>query len=82
MDTTTNTKVYVSNLPDNMTEEAFVSLMEKCGMVLLNPDSGKPKVKLYHDKEGNFKGDALCTYIKVGKTFIALKSYYFIIQNR
>jgi hypothetical protein len=28
---------------------------------------GKPKVKLYRDKEGNLKGDARCCYLKVGR---------------
>lgn len=65
MDESRSTKVYVSNLPDNMTEGMFVSLMQKCGMVQLDEKTNKPKIKMYKDKEGNFKGDALCTYIKV-----------------
>ena len=27
--------------------------------------TNKPKAKLYKDEEGNFKGDGLCTYVKV-----------------
>ena len=65
MDETRNTKVYVTNLPDTMTEPMFVTLMQKCGMVMLDEKTSKPKVKLYKDEEDNFKGDALCTYIKV-----------------
>lgn len=57
--------MYVSNLPDSMTEEMFVSLMQKCGMIVLDEKTNKPKIKLYKDEEGNFKGDALCSYIKV-----------------
>lgn len=60
-----NTKVYVSHLPDDLTEQQFVDLMQKCGLVLKDPESGDYKVKLYKDEQGNFKGDALCTYIKV-----------------
>ena len=48
-----------------MTENSFVTLMQKCGMVMLDEKTSRPKVKLYKDEEGNFKGDALCTYIKV-----------------
>lgn len=73
MDETRNTKVYVSNLPDSMTEAMFMTLMQKCGMVLLDEKSSKPKVKLYKDEEGNFKGDALCTYIKVESVELALQ---------
>ncbi|XP_038206768.1 HIV Tat-specific factor 1 homolog [Zerene cesonia] len=69
-----NTKVYVSNLPLDMTEEEFVDHMQKCGLVERDPSTQKMKVKLYMDKEQNcFKGDALCTYIKVESVDLALK---------
>lgn len=70
----TNTKVYVSNLPQDLTEEEFVSLMQKCGLVERDAVTQKMKVKLYMDKEHNcFKGDALCTYIKIESVDLALK---------
>lgn len=69
-----NTKVYVSNLPQDLTEEEFVTLMQKCGLVERDPVTQKMKVKLYIDKEHNcFKGDALCTYIKIESVDLALK---------
>ncbi|CAH2094260.1 unnamed protein product [Euphydryas editha] len=69
-----NTKVYVSNLPLDITEEEFVNLMQKCGLVERDPSSQKMKVKLYMDKEQDcFKGDALCTYIKIESVDLALK---------
>uniref|UniRef100_A0A0P4WFG7 17S U2 SnRNP complex component HTATSF1 n=1 Tax=Scylla olivacea TaxID=85551 RepID=A0A0P4WFG7_SCYOL len=71
MDETRNTKVYVNNLPDSMTENSFVTLMQKCGMIMLDEQTSRPKVKLYKDEEGNFKGDALCTYIKVESVKLA-----------
>ncbi|KAJ8713802.1 hypothetical protein PYW08_007422 [Mythimna loreyi] len=70
----TNTKVYVSNLPQDLTEEEFVNFMQKCGLVERDPTNQKMKVKLYKDKEHNcFKGDALCTYIKIESVDLALK---------
>lgn len=60
-----NTKVYVSNLPLDITEEEFGEVMAKCGMVMKDLKSGKLKLKLYRDKEGELKGDGLCHYIKV-----------------
>ncbi|XP_013193722.1 HIV Tat-specific factor 1 [Amyelois transitella] len=70
----TNTKVYVSNLPLDLTEEEFVNFMQKCGLVERDPSSQKMKIKLYMDKEQNcFKGDALCTYIKIESVDLALK---------
>ncbi|CAH0728162.1 unnamed protein product, partial [Brenthis ino] len=69
-----NTKVYVSNLPLDITEEEFVNFMQKCGLVERDPNSQKMKVKLYMDKEQKcFKGDALCTYIKIESVDLALK---------
>lgn len=62
----TNNKVYVSNLPTDINEAEFVDLMQKCGLVMKDPDTGKMKVKLYTEpKTDVLKGDALCTYIKV-----------------
>lgn len=67
-----NTKVYVSNLPCDITEDQFIDLMQKCGMVLKDLDN-KFKIKLYKDAEGNFKGDALCTYIRRESVDLALE---------
>lgn len=69
-----STKVYVSNLPLDINEEEFVNYMQKCGLVERDPANQKMKVKLYMDKEQNcFKGDALCTYIKIESVDLALK---------
>ncbi|KAJ3664378.1 hypothetical protein Zmor_008555 [Zophobas morio] len=68
-----NTKVYVSNLPTGITEEEFVDLMQKCGLVMRDAASGKFKIKLYKEPGTDYlKGDALCTYIKVESVELAL----------
>lgn len=59
-----NTKVYVSNLPLDITDEEFSELMAKCGMVMKDA-KGLLKLKLYREKTGEIKGDGLCHYIKV-----------------
>ena len=59
-----NTKVYVSNLPLDVTDEEFSELMAKCGMVMKD-GKGLLKLKLYREKTGELKGDGLCHYIKV-----------------
>lgn len=63
-----NTKVYVSNLPQDVTDEEFAELMAKCGMVMKD-GKGLLKLKLYRDKNGELKGDGLCHYIKVSAKF-------------
>lgn len=66
-DERSNTKVYVSNLPLDITEQEFVDVMQKCGLVMKDPDTNKMKIKLYHEPGDPtvLKGDGLCTYIKV-----------------
>lgn len=76
-DLKSNTKVYVSNLPSDLTELEFAEFMQKCGIIMKDVDTGKIKLKLYADSEGNLKGDGLCTYIKVGKLPI-FSSIFFI----
>ena len=65
--------MYVSNLPSETTEESFVELMSKCGMVDVDVRTNKPKIKLYRDAEGGVKGDGLCTYVKVESVGLALQ---------
>lgn len=73
MDPTQNTKVYVSNLPLDITIDEFAELMGKCGMVMRDPQTQKFKLKLYAEKDGQIKGDGLCDYIKVESVNLALK---------
>lgn len=63
-----NTKVYVSNLPLDVTDEEFAELMAKCGMVMKD-GKGQLKLKLYREKTGEVKGDGLCHYIKVSANY-------------
>ncbi|XP_022170873.1 HIV Tat-specific factor 1 [Myzus persicae] len=69
-----NTKVYVSNLPLDITEQEFIDLMQKCGLIMKDIDSGQMKIKLYTERGTDIlKGDALCTYIKIESVDLALK---------
>lgn len=67
-----NTKVYVTGLPEDITEEEFVEVMSKCGLVERDSKTQKMKVKIYMDANGYPKGDALCTYIRVESVELAL----------
>jgi len=71
-DESKSTKVYVSNLPTSITEESFVELMSKCGMVEYDVRTKKPKLKIYRDSDNLPKGDGLCTYIKPESVQLAL----------
>ncbi|KAI1286653.1 HIV Tat-specific factor 1 [Halotydeus destructor] len=67
-----NTHVYVSNLPADTSEDDFIALMKKYGLLMKDPDTNQFKVKMYKDREGNFKGDALCSYLKRESVDLAL----------
>ncbi|XP_064489495.1 17S U2 SnRNP complex component HTATSF1-like isoform X2 [Ornithodoros turicata] len=66
-----NTKVYVTNLPNDITEEEFVDLMSKCGLIMKD-EKGVYRTKLYRNNDGTLKGDALCCYIKIESVELAL----------
>lgn len=36
----------------------------KCGVIAEEVDSGRPRIKLYNDEQGRFKGDALVVFFK------------------
>lgn len=60
-----NTAIYVTGLPlDATAEEVHDLFSRKCGVVAEEIDSGKPRIKMYTDEQGNFKGDALVVFFK------------------
>lgn len=72
-----NTKVYVSNLPLDITQDEFIEVMSKCGMIVRDQKTNKMKVKLYAEPDGQLKGDGLCHYIKVSYIYIPNARYDF-----
>ncbi|TLD23244.1 hypothetical protein PspLS_07552 [Pyricularia sp. CBS 133598] len=60
-----NTAVYVTGLPLDVTVEEIAELFSrKCGVIAENIDDSSPRIKLYTDGGGNFKGDALVVFFK------------------
>lgn len=60
-----NTAVYVTGLPlDVTTDEVHEVFSRKGGVIAEEIDSGAPRIKMYTDSEGNFKGDALVVFFK------------------
>ncbi|KAG6033200.1 hypothetical protein E4U41_006969 [Claviceps citrina] len=60
-----NTAVYVTGLPQDATvAEVHDLFSRKAGVIAEEIDSGAPRIKLYSDESGQFKGDALIVFFK------------------
>lgn len=63
--------VFISGLPHDTSVPELADVFSRYG-VLLEDEPGKPRVKLYYDDEGKFKGEALITYFKPDSVEIAI----------
>ncbi|XP_078544729.1 17S U2 SnRNP complex component HTATSF1 [Lissotriton helveticus] len=68
-----NTNVYVTGLPPDITDDEFVELMSKYGIIMRDIQTEDYKIKLYKDNQGNLKGDGLCCFLKKESVDLALK---------
>ncbi|KAM3523011.1 hypothetical protein NHJ13051_005322 [Beauveria bassiana] len=60
-----NTAVYVTGLPPDATvDEVHELFSRKGGVIAEEIDSGAPRIKMYNDADGTFKGDALIVFFK------------------
>jgi HIV Tat-specific factor 1 len=53
-------------------EEVHEVFSRKCGVIAEEIDSGKPRIKLYTDDKGEFKGDALVVFFKAPSVDMAI----------
>lgn len=63
----------MTSLPEDATIEEVNSLFTRCGVIAEEIDSGKPRIKLYTDDAGNFKGDALVVYFRAESVNLAIQ---------
>jgi len=63
----------VTSLPEDSTIEEINTLFSKCGVIAEEIDSGKPRIKMYTDEAGKFKGDALVVYFRAESVNLAIQ---------
>ena len=61
----------MTNLPQDVDSDEVKSVFSRCGVIAEEIDSGKPRIKLYTDDQGNFKGDALIVYFRAESVDLA-----------
>ncbi|KAG9232050.1 putative splicing factor U2AF-associated protein 2 [Amylocarpus encephaloides] len=68
-----NTAIYVTGLPFDVTiPEVHEVFSKKCGVIAEEIDSGAPRIKLYTNDKGEFKGDALIVFFKAPSVDMAV----------
>ncbi|KAH3670816.1 hypothetical protein WICMUC_004785 [Wickerhamomyces mucosus] len=68
-----NSSIYVSNLPKDTDLAEVKQLFSKYGVISEDFITNKPKIKLYTDEHGNFKGDALIVFLKPESVDLAIQ---------
>ncbi|KAJ9647719.1 hypothetical protein H2199_001493 [Coniosporium tulheliwenetii] len=68
-----NTAVYVTNLPPDVTVDEVKDVFSRCGVIAEAIDTGGPRIKLYTNDSGDFKGDALVLYFRPESVSLAIQ---------
>jgi len=68
--TADHSNVYFQGLPTDITAEELHAFAKRAGIVK-EDTSGQYKIKLYKDKDGNLKGDALVCYLRENSVQLA-----------
>ena len=68
-----NTAVYITNIPFDADMEEVQHVFSKCGVIAEEIDSGRPRIRMYTDDQGNFKGDALIVYFRAESVELAIQ---------
>ena len=68
-----NTAVYVTSIPLDADKDEIKYVFSKCGVITEEIDSGQPRIKMYEDDKGQFKGDALIVYFRPESVDLAVQ---------
>lgn len=65
--------MYVTSIPLDADQEEINNVFSRCGVIAEEIDSGKPRIKMYEDDQGQFKGDALVVYFRPESVNLAIQ---------
>ncbi|RAL10486.1 U2 snRNP complex subunit CUS2 [Aspergillus homomorphus CBS 101889] len=68
-----NTAVFVTSIPLDAKFDEIRDLFSKCGVIAEEIDSGRPRIKMYNDDDGSFKGEALVVYFRPESVNLAIQ---------
>ncbi|KAL4925846.1 U2 snRNP complex subunit CUS2 [Aspergillus undulatus] len=68
-----NTAVYVTSIPLDAEFDEIKDIFSRCGVIAEEIDSGRPRVKMYMDDDGKFKGEALVVYFRPESVNLAIQ---------
>lgn len=63
----------MTSIPLDATIDEIYQVFNKYGLVAEEVDSDRPRIKMYTDSEGNFKGDALVVYFRPESVDLAIQ---------
>jgi HIV Tat-specific factor 1 len=68
-----NTAVFVTSIPLDAEFDEIRDIFSRCGVIAEEIDSGRPRIKMYTDDEGKFKGEALVVYFRPESVNLAIQ---------
>lgn len=63
----------MTSIPLDADIEEINHTFSKCGVIAEEIDSGQPRIKMYEDDKGQFKGDALVVYFRPESVNLAIQ---------
>ncbi|PFH37017.1 RNA recognition motif-containing protein [Besnoitia besnoiti] len=70
-----NPNIYIANLPPDCTEDELADVFKKAGVFKIDPETLRPKIRVYTDETGRCKGDALISFVHENSVEIAIKYF-------
>ncbi|KAG0154935.1 hypothetical protein PDIDSM_508 [Penicillium digitatum] len=67
-----NTAVWVTKIPGDAELSEIQDVFSKYGILAEELDTGKPRIKMYTDENGNFNGEALIVYFRPESVNLAI----------